>query len=251
MADSAASSSDLSKARRRAGLIAASAALAIIGLFVIGKLGFLPEVEEARGWLESLSQSPWGFPAVVLLFCVACYIGVPQFALIALTIGVFGPWTGALYAYLANLTSGTLTYFVGKLAGREAFERFAGQRLKQLSDFIARNTFWASAIVRIVPTGPFVLINTAFAAGRAPFLPFILGMAVGIAPKIGLIAFAGRSIFAVLQGNLWLAAGAAAGAVCVFVALWQLKRRLSRHFGQISPQTHIETVDTSCASPDR
>ena len=62
-----------------------------------------------------------------------------------------------------------------------------------------------SAIVRNVPTGPFLLVNMAFGVSNAKFRDYWIGMGLGIIPKIALVAFAGRSLLAALQGNILIA----------------------------------------------
>jgi uncharacterized membrane protein YdjX (TVP38/TMEM64 family) len=61
-----------------------------------------------------------------------------------------------------------------------------------------------------------------------PFLPFILGLAAGVAPKTAIVAFAGDGIMDALEGNL----GAAAVAGVIAIAIWLigvvLVRRLVR-----------------------
>jgi uncharacterized membrane protein YdjX (TVP38/TMEM64 family) len=81
---------------------------------------------------------------------------------------------------------------------------------------VANNAFAASAIVRNVPTGPFLLVNMVFGAIRARFLDYIAGMALGVIPKIALVAFGLQAIQAALAGNIWLAIIAALAAIAVF-----------------------------------
>ena len=92
-------------ANHRAFYIGLGLLVLALGVFALGKTGILPGREESLAWLESLSGSPWGLPAVVIVFCVAAFLGVPQFALIAASIAVFGPLPGAVYAWVANMVS--------------------------------------------------------------------------------------------------------------------------------------------------
>ena len=173
-----------------------------------------------------MADSPWGLPALMLVFCVSAFFGMPQFALIAAAVAVFGPWAGAAYSWIATLISGAMTFYVGRLTGEEAFRRYAGKSANRIAGFIGRNAFVASAVVRNVPTGPFLLVNMAFGVSRAGFWPYMAGMAVGTLPKIVLIAFAGRSLLAALQGNAFTAILAAVAAVGVYaaIALWLRQR---------------------------
>ncbi|MCA8902917.1 MAG: TVP38/TMEM64 family protein [Hyphomonas sp.] len=215
---------------RRAMMMGGALLALVLVVFALGKLGVLPSGQALQGWMDGMGDSPWGLPALILLFCIAAFIGMPQFALIALAVGVFGPWQGATYSWIATLCSGALTFYVGRLAGEAAFRRYAGKSANRIAGFIGRNAFVASAVVRNVPTGPFLLVNMAFGVSRARFWPYLAGMGLGSLPKILLIAFAGRSLMAALQGNMMTAIGLALAAVGLYsgVAWWMRRRAESR-----------------------
>src|SRR3990167_3096818 len=144
---------------RRALYIGLGLITVVLGVFALGKLGHLTGLEEAETWLRDLAGSPWGLPAVVLVFCVAAFIGVPQFALIAASVAVFGPLMGAVYGWVANMLSGALTFWIGRTGGEAAVRRYAGPRARKLSRLIGQNALIASAVVRSVPAGPFLIVN--------------------------------------------------------------------------------------------
>ncbi|MCA8898308.1 MAG: VTT domain-containing protein [Hyphomonas sp.] len=211
---------------RRAMLLGGVLLALVLGVFALGKLGVLPDGAALDSWMEGMGDSPWGLPALIVVFCAAAFFGMPQFALIALAVAVFGPWTGAAYAWIATMASGALTFWVGRLAGEEMFRRYAGRTANRMAGFIGRNAFVASAVVRNVPTGPPLMVNMAFGVSRAGFLPYWAGMAIGIVPKILLIAFAGRSLIAALAGNPVTAIATALAGVAVYaaVAVWMRRR---------------------------
>jgi uncharacterized membrane protein YdjX (TVP38/TMEM64 family) len=237
-------------APRRTILFGLALLVLVLALFAAGRAGYLPDAAEATGLLEAVSESPWGLAALIAVFCVSAFIGVPQFALIAAAVAVFGPWYGGAYAWVANLVSGAVTFWIGRAAGEEAFRRYAGKRVQQLSRVVGRNALAASAIVRNVPAGPFLLVNMAFGVSEAKFRDYWIGMAIGIIPKIALVAFAGKSIVAALQGNLMLALGAAAGAVAVYVAAFLYFRQRTAKAGQILPADRAVRVDSPARPGD-
>ncbi|MEZ5997068.1 MAG: VTT domain-containing protein [Hyphomonas sp.] len=211
---------------RRAMLLGGALLALVLVVFALGKLGVLPSGHALNAWMDGMGDSPWGLPALILIFCIAAFIGMPQFALIALAVAVFGPWTGAAYSWIATLVSGALTFYVGRLAGEEMFRRYAGRSANRIAGFIGRNAFVASAVVRNVPTGPFLLVNMAFGVSRAQFWPYLAGMGVGALPKILLIAFAGRSLMAALQGNMMTAILLALASVALYAGIaWWMRRR--------------------------
>lgn len=222
-----------------------AAALAVVlgGVLVAARLGYLPDATTLVGWMQSVGETPWGLLLIIAIFCLAAFLGIPQFALIAATVAILGPWQGGAYAWIANMASGALTFWIGRLAGEKAFQRYAGRRASNLSAFIGRNALLASAVVRNIPAGPFVLVNMAFGISHARFIDYWIGMGLGILPKIALIAFAGRSLLAVLEGNVLLAAGGALAALGAYAGGVILVRRRMARQGQILPTGSDEEVD--------
>lgn len=206
----------------RAKLWVALAAFAgVIAVLLIGKFGGFFDPEQLGAVLgqsiQSFAGGPFGVPALIIAFCVCAFIAVPQFVLIGVSVFAFGAAWGAVWAWIATLFSGALTFWIGRYSGEGALRRLAGGRVKRFTDFVARNAFAASAIVRNVPTGPFLVVNMVFGAIRANFIHYISGMAVGVIPKIALVAFGLQAIEAALQGNTMLAVGTAIAAVAVFL----------------------------------
>lgn len=202
-------------------------ALAVtLGLFVvaaamlaIGRLFYAAEIEAfIDTWLGGAERAHWGLPATILIFTLTAYVGAPQFVLITACVVAFGPEVGFWYAWAATIVSGAATYFTGRLSSAETRKRFGGATGGRFTRFMGQNAFWASLVVRFVPTAPFVVVNMAFGAARANFWAFLLGLAVGTLPKTAIIAFAGDVIFDWIQGKL----GAATLAGVAAIALWFL-----------------------------
>lgn len=197
---------------------------AVIGLFILGKTGVIGSLEAFIAQMQALAGTPWALPAVAGLFTVAAFVGLPQFALIGAAVVAFGPVYGAFYSWVAYLVSGTVTFWLGRFSGQAAVARFSGERAARFTSFVSRNAFAASAIVRVVPTGPFLIVNMAFGAVRANFPGFLAGMALGVIPKILLVTFAGQSLMAAMRGSPLIAAGLAVAAVLVFGGVWLFGR---------------------------
>ncbi|MEQ9316101.1 MAG: VTT domain-containing protein [Henriciella sp.] len=222
---------------------------AVITLFILGKTGVLGSLEAFISHMQDLADTPWALPAVIALFCGAAFVGIPQFGLIGAAVVAFGPLYGAFYSWVATLVSGALTFWLGRFSGEAAVARLSGKRTQKFTEFVSRNAFAASAIVRNVPTGPFLIVNMAFGAVRANFLAFLAGMAVGVIPKILLVTFAGQSLMAAIKGSPLIAAALAGAAALVFAAVW-LYARHRRRIGKIIAVDVVETVDSAGGNPD-
>lgn len=189
----------------------------VVALFLFGRYTEFLDVQALERAIGTFADGPWGVPALILTFCACAFIGVPQFLLIGIAVYAFGPFWGAVWSWLASLCSGTITFWIGRFFGKATLQRLGDGRIKRFADFVARNAFAASAIVRNVPTGPFLMVNMIFGAIRANFLHYLSGMAIGVIPKIALVAFGLQAIQAALRGNIWLAIFAGVAAVAVFL----------------------------------
>ena len=178
-------------------------------VFVFGAplMGFNGETTVTE-WLHA-AHGPWSLPVAVLAFAVLAFVGVPQIMLIAAAVVAFGPVTGFAYSWVGTMVSSLVGFYLGRAAGAKALARFSGAGVARFVALIGRNGFFASFIVRLVPSAPFIVVNMAAGVTPMRVLDFILGTALGIVPKIVLTAFAGTSIVRLLKGEigkdaLWL-----------------------------------------------
>jgi uncharacterized membrane protein YdjX (TVP38/TMEM64 family) len=199
-------------------------------LFVFGAplLGLNGEVT-VQEWMRAV-PGPWSLPVAVLAFAVLAFVGVPQIMLIAAAVVAFGPVTGFAYSWVGTMVSSLVGFYLGRTAGGATLERFSGAGVRRFMDLVGRNGFFASFIVRLVPSAPFIVVNMAAGVTPMRVLDFTLGTALGIVPKIVLTAFAGNSIVRLMKGEigkdaLWLAAIAVAWVAIGLVARAWLRRR--------------------------
>jgi len=132
--------------------------------------------------------------AVVFIFIGLGALGAPQFLLQAAAIVVFGPWLGGIYAWGATMVSASVFYWAGHFSGAQALRRFAGVRVNSISETLGRHGVLATAVSRVVPTMPFVILNMAFGASHVNFAKFLLGTGIGTVPKVGVVAYVGASL---------------------------------------------------------
>jgi uncharacterized membrane protein YdjX (TVP38/TMEM64 family) len=200
----------------------------LVFLFGAQVLGFNGEATVER-WLGAAS-GPWSLPVAVLAFALLAFVGVPQIMLIAAAVVAFGPMAGFAYSWIGTMASSLVGFFLGRAAGAKTLERFSGAGVKRFMDLVGRNGFFASLIVRLVPSAPFIVVNMAAGVTPMRVVDFAAGTAIGIVPKIVLTAFAGNSIGRVLKGEvgkdaLWLVLIAAAWIGIGWLArLWLRKR---------------------------
>ena len=197
-------------------------------VFILGR--FVLDVDPAvvDEWFGAAASRWYALPATILIFTALSFLGAPQFGLMAAAIVAFGPTTGFIYAWIATLTSASVNFLLGRLFGADILKRYGGDWANRISSFIGRNGLLASMIVRWVPSGPFIVVNMGFGVAKTPYWAFLLGTAIGTAPKIFVVGLAGQSILALLsEGQLGLGI-ALALAVAVWIGVMLVARRWLR-----------------------
>jgi uncharacterized membrane protein YdjX (TVP38/TMEM64 family) len=171
-------------------------------------------------FLRGLRDVWWAPLAVTGTFVVLAFVGAPQVVLIAATVAVFGAAEGIVLSWVATLVSGTIGYILGRVGGAGALSKLLGGRGSRALGFIGKNGFLASFLIRLVPSGPFIICNMALGAAKVSSMAFLGGTGIGILPKIALVAFGAHGIGEVLkgenQGAIWFFV--AAGAIWALIA---------------------------------
>jgi uncharacterized membrane protein YdjX (TVP38/TMEM64 family) len=152
-------------------------------------------------FLVGLRDVWWAPLAVTATFVVLAFVGAPQVVLIAATVAVFGAAEGMILSWVATLVSGTIGYILGRVGGAAALSKLLGGRGGRALGFIGKNGLLASLIIRLVPSGPFIICNMALGAAKVGSMSFLGGTGIGILPKIALVAFGAHGIGAVLKGE--------------------------------------------------
>ncbi len=196
-----------------------------VGLFLLfGAQAFgLGGEAAARRWL-TVAHGPLALPAVIVVFAVLAFVGVPQVALIAAAALVFGPWLGGLYSWIGTMASAMAGFWLGRIASPR-MTLANGSRIQALLELVERNGFVTSAAVRLAPFAPFVLINMAAGASRMSPVAFAGGTGLGIVPKIIAVAAAGGAASRLLFGGVLGPAAFFVGVLAAWLVAGMLARR--------------------------
>lgn len=222
--------------RWRTALAAALLLGATLSLLVFGKsqLGLATEAR-LEAWLAGYAGSPWAFAATVALFVLAAFIGAPQFILIAACVVAFGPNLGFAYSWVATVVSAGVTYWLGRGPTARLVDRLDSRTLERLKRFVGRNAFYASFMIRNVPSAPFIVVNMAFGAARANYWTYLAGCALGVLPKTALVAFFGGAVVSAVSGDgVWtslILAAVAAVWLGLMLAVREFVKRRERAAG--------------------
>lgn len=191
------------EARRWRAILATVFLLAVtVAFLAFAKSQFGLDTEaRLEAWLKGYTGSPWAFFITILVFIGAAFLGAPQFVLIAACVVAFGPWLGFGYSWVATVVSAGVTYWLGRGPTARLVDRIGGQTLERLRRFVGKNAFYASFMIRNVPSAPFIVVNMAFGAARANFWSYLAGCALGVLPKTALVAFFGGAVVTAVRGD--------------------------------------------------
>ncbi len=199
----------------------------VVAVFLVGKSEWGQAVTHGlEAWMAQYQHSPLAIVIVTLVFVVSAFFGAPQFVLIAACVVAFGPVWGSFYSWFATVVSAALQFYLGRFAGQGVLKRFSGGRLARATEYIGKNAFAASFIIRNVPSAPAIVVNMAFGAAGSPFVGFIAGLALGIIPKTILVAMLGTSYASLKKGGDWKMAVLMAVLALVWLGLMLLARRI-------------------------
>jgi uncharacterized membrane protein YdjX (TVP38/TMEM64 family) len=164
----------------------------VVAMFVFGQQWLnLSDDDMLTKLMTRAAGSPLALVGVVAVYVLLALTGFPQIVLFAATVIAFGPQTGALYAWIGTMASATFTFGLGRFLGGRWVKRFGGERAQSTIDFLGRRAILASGLVRVVPSAPFIIVNAAAGAAHMPLWKFWIGTAIGILPKIALVAAIG------------------------------------------------------------
>jgi len=201
-------------------------AFAIIAMSVDFKLA------SVTSWFDSFASAPWAVPATIGLYIVMAFVNAPQWMLHAGCGLAFGPIYGSIIAWVATMISASFDFWLGKRLGADRINRMGGAKFGTFLKLIQKNGFLASMIVRIVPAGPFVLVNLAAGVSRMSFLAFFAGTAIGSIPKIILFTVSSDGVKAAVTGKGPLYVAIAVGIALVWMTIIyfagsRIKRKLA------------------------
>jgi len=144
---------------------------------------------------EVLEYGAWGPIAYVLLYAVGPSFLVPG-AVMTIAGGLaFGAMWGSVWSVVGANLGALVAFGAGRFLGRGFVERTIGHRFHKMLGRMARNGFYITLYLRIVPVIPYNAFNLLAGASPITFRDYFWASVIGMIP--------GTVLFAVLGDALW------------------------------------------------
>lgn len=150
-------------------------------------------VEKISALFDHLRASWWAPLALIAIYIVLCPLGVPASPMMLAGGMVFGFIPGFLYNLTGTWLGGVVTYFLGRILGRDFVQHLAGNRLKKVERAVARRGFWSLVTLRLLPI-PYPLVNYCAALAGIPPGLFMVTTVLGLIPANLLFAYFASSL---------------------------------------------------------
>lgn len=201
----------------------------VAAVWYFADLGRFNSAEKVAAAAEAVRTNPLSPVFVILAFAIGTLLFFPITALMLGTILAFASWRGFALSLTGAMLGSALTYWIGRLAGGAALDRFGGARVARFRHELRTHAVRASILARLLPVGNFSMINMLAGSLRVPFRKFMLGNTIGLVPGVLFLSLFAEQIAAAIRSpsktNVTLAI--AAGGL-LFVLGWLLKRWLAR-----------------------
>ena len=149
----------------------------------------------------------------------------PLSVLIVVMAIVYGPVLGPIYTLSGAALSGTVTFWIGRKLGRETVRKLAGRRVNDLSRALGKRGFLPVVVARLLPVGPYSIVNVVAGASHIGWRNFLLGTVIGLAPGvITTSVFIDRTIAAIREPNASTFALLVLIVAAIVALAWTLQR---------------------------
>jgi len=160
----------------------------IFGIVLLTKIGLVSD------WLNGHGEA--GVFVYTLAFIISAGFGfLPTYSQAILGGWVFGFVVGFPAALAGFAGASVIGYFITRFVSNDRVEReiAAHAKARIVRDALIGKGFWKTfgivTLLRFPPNSPFALTNLAMASAGVSIVPFILGTAIGMAPRTAVAVF--------------------------------------------------------------
>jgi uncharacterized membrane protein YdjX (TVP38/TMEM64 family) len=163
----------------------------------LGSIALFATAGTTVPWLRAQGDAGvWLYAALFALFTGLALL--PTYAQSGLAGYAFGLVNGSIASIAGFVGGGLIGYFIARRVSGERVVKLADEnpKFKAIRRALVGETidgrhvphgFWRTlglvSLIRLPPNSPFALMNLAMASIRVPIVPYVLGTAIGMAPR--------------------------------------------------------------------
>lgn len=165
-------------------------------------LGIIVLTATSNNWLPALKEAQfWAIPVFLLATMILASLSlIPSHAASLISGILFGSVLGPMLAILGVVLASGAGFLVMRRCLGDRLVELIERRPKAMVVYRALLQREGLALIslitllRLSPVMPFAMTNLIFASARVPFAEFLWGSAVGLAPRVILVALAGAGL---------------------------------------------------------
>jgi uncharacterized membrane protein YdjX (TVP38/TMEM64 family) len=143
-----------------------------------------------------VEDTPWLGPIFSAVYAVIAALAAPVSPLAYAAGAVFGVVRGTLFVWVASVIGGAAGYLLARTIWANSARRILGRYQQKVQSLNTGSAFLTTLRVQLLPIVPFGVFNYAAGASRIPFVPYILGTAIGVLPGSIAAVYVGDRIMA-------------------------------------------------------
>lgn len=209
------------KILNRKNVITAAFLLALFLVYLFFRQSGLFDNLTAEGLKEYIRSSGIFGPLVYM----AMFSVIPAGSIIAIAGGMaFGVYYGTLYTIIGAVVGATVAFYISRLLGRGAVDRFLKGKFSSFEEGMENRGFLLILVLRLIPIIPFNVISFGAGLSKIRYLDYMLATMIGIIP--GVIAYTnlGDKALDVSSPKFFIAVGILAAMMGISLLL---KKRIS------------------------
>lgn len=192
--------------------------LSVAVVWAVTPLSEYVDAEHLRAVADEVRRHDWAPLIVLLAYLGASPTFFPITLLNVITAVAFGPAQAFVLCLVGSMLNAASGFGLGRLFGRKWLRRYTGPRLARISRRLGRGGVPAVVGMMVAPLGPYTFVNMVCGASHIRFVHHQLGVLLGLAPTLALLAVLGDGLWRLIEQptvpNLTVLAG--------IVAVWSL-----------------------------
>lgn len=149
--------------------------------------------------LDKIHDSPWAVPAAFGIYLGGTLLFVPHMVMTLAMMIAFPPLESIPIVLGGSLASAAIGYGIGRKLGLNALRFLTGGIAEKICYYAKNGGILGLTLLRMIPTGPFALVNIVLGMSQAPFITYMLATLLGLMPGTFVGAMLGSSVLDVWE----------------------------------------------------